>query len=156
MIVRRLGLALALGWACSAPVQATPLAAANLGRMEHAAAAGDARAQFDLGRLYRNGIGVVRDSARSHALIRSAAQQHNPAAMFILSNMLIEGEGTPRDLAEARKWLEAAAELEYPEALLQLSLNFQDGAMGYEPDQARAAQLMREAAHAMKHRAHRD
>jgi uncharacterized protein len=106
---------------------------------------------FDMGRMYRHGTGVGRDSARAFGLIRQAAGGGDPAAMFTLSNMLEAGEGTPRDRAAARQWLEAAAEHDCPEALQQLALNLQDGAMGYEVDLARSQQLMREAAHAIKH-----
>jgi uncharacterized protein len=108
---------------------------------------------FDLGRVYRHGTGVERDSARAFRLIGQAAADGDAAAMFTLSNMLEAGEGTLRDRVAARKWLEAAAELECPEALQQLALNLQDGLMGYAPDRARSAQLMREAAHALQHRA---
>jgi TPR repeat protein len=113
-----------------------------------------ADAQFDLGRRYRNGDGVVRDAGRGFVLIEHAARSGHVPAMFILSNMLAEGEGVARDAAQARRWLEAAAEQEYPEALQQLALNLRDGSMGFAPDEVRSAQLLRAAAHAMKHRAH--
>jgi uncharacterized protein len=119
-----------------------------------AIAAQAAPSMFDLGRMYRHGTGVERDSARAFRLIGQAAGDGDAAAMFTLSNMLEAGEGALRDRAAARKWLEAAAELECPEALQQLALNLQDGLMGYAPDRARSAQLMREAAHALQHRAH--
>ena len=108
---------------------------------------------FDLGRRYRNGIGVERDSARGFALIDKAARAGHAAAMFILSVMLAAGEGAPKDGAAARRWLEAAAELELPEAMQQLAMNLRQGAPGFEHDEARADQLMNEVAHAMKHRA---
>ena len=73
-----------------------------------------------------------------------AASRGMPEAMFVLANMLLDGQGGPRDEAAARRWLEAAAELDYPEAWQQLAL--------LEPDPARAAQLMRRAAHALGHR----
>jgi TPR repeat protein len=107
---------------------------------------------FDLGRRYRHGDGVPRDSVRAFGLIERAAGRGEAAAMFTLSNMLQAGEGTAIDRAASRKWLEAAAERECPEALQQLALNLQDGAMGYEVDRARSAQLLREAAHALQHR----
>jgi TPR repeat protein len=109
------------------------------------------RSAFDAGRMYRHGDGVTRDSARAFALIEQAGRQGDCAAMFTLSNMLEAGEGTRRDRAAAHKWLEAAAELECPQALQQLALYLQDGLMGYEADRVRAAQLMRLAAHAVKH-----
>ena len=109
------------------------------------------RSAFDAGRMYRHGDGVPRDSVRAFALIEQAGRQGDCAAMFTLSNMLEAGEGTRRDRAAAHKWLEAAAELECPQALQQLALYLQDGLMGYEADRVRAAQLMRMAAHAVKH-----
>ncbi len=117
-------------------------------------AAAQIEANFDLGRMYRHGAGVAQDSARAYALIDSAARAGHPPAMFIVSTMLAQGEGTPKDTARARRWLEAAADVEYPEALQQLAMNFREGAPGYERDEERAAQLLRELAHAMKHRAH--
>lgn len=105
---------------------------------------GDAAAAYRLGLMYRNGMGTVRDSAKAVQWLEVAARKNVPAAMFILSNMLAAGEGVAADEQAARAWLEAAAELEYPEALQQLALS--------EPDPERAAQLMNEAAHAMKHR----
>ena len=119
-----------------------------------AAATPSPQAQFELGRSYRHGAGVHADAARAVALIRAAALRGHAPAMFTLSNMLVEGEGAARDLAQARHWLEAAAALDYPEALQQLALNTQGGVMGYERDEARSAQLMRQAAHALRHRAH--
>ena len=118
------------------------------------AAAASPQTQFELGRAYRNGTRVPVDAARAAALIRDAAAANYAPAMFTLSNMLAEGEGTARDPIEARRWLEAAAALDYPEALQQLALNLKDGAAGYERDAARSAQLMRQAAHALRHRAH--
>lgn len=117
-----------------------------------ALANGPSQAHFDLGRHYRHG--PQQDSARAFGLIEQAASSGHAAAMFILSGMLLQGEGRPADPVAARRWLERAAELENPEALQQLAMNLQQGAGGYERDEARAAQLMRQVAHALTHRAH--
>lgn len=109
--------------------------------MQHSAAA-----QFALGLKHRNGIGMPPDSATAHKLVRKAAEAGYPAAMFTLSYMLAQGEGAPPDVAASQRWLRAAADLDYPEALQHLALQ--------EPDPVKAAQLMRAAAHALKHRAH--
>jgi len=101
---------------------------------------------YRLGLAYRNGDGVARDAALAVRWLGSAAEHGVPAAMFILSHMLAEGEGMPRDAAAARRWLETAAQAEYPEALQEMAMT--------ERDPARAAELLREAAHAMQHRAH--
>lgn len=114
-------------------------------------AAASPRADFELGRKYRNGIGVQRDSVRAIALIEKAAQAGHPAAMFIFSAMLAAGEGSPRDVTAGRRWLEAAAALELPVAMQQLAMNLREGAPGFERDEERATQLMNSVAHAMKH-----
>lgn len=108
------------------------------------ASTGDAGAAYRLGLMVRNGSGGG-DPARAVALLTRAAEGGVPEAMFVLANMLAAGEGTPRDEAQARHWLETAAALEYPEALQQLALT--------EPDPRKAELLMRQAAHAMTHRA---
>jgi TPR repeat protein len=116
-----------------------------------ATAASAAPSLFDEGRMYRHGSGVARDSVRAFDLIERAARQGNAAAMFTLSNMLEAGEGAPVNRAAAKQYLEAAAELENPAALQQLALHLQDGTMGYAPDPARSALLLRQAAHALSH-----
>lgn len=136
-MMRRLLVALAL-CGCAALAQAAP----------------QGQAAFDLGRAYRHGAGVERDSARAFSLVGEAARAGHPAAMFILSAMLGTGEGTRRDDAAARTWLEAAAALDHPEAMQQLAMNLKDGISGFERDERRAAQLMAQVAHALKHRAH--
>jgi TPR repeat protein len=97
------------------------------------------------GLAWRNGDGRPVDKAAALRLLENAAERGLPQAMFTLSHMLAEGEGTKPDPAGARRWLEAAAQLEYPEALQEMAMN--------EADPQRAAELMREAAHALQHRA---
>lgn len=109
-------------------------------------------AAFEQARMYRNGAGVARDSVRALSHMRSAARGGHPAAMFLLSNMLAAGEGAERDEAGARHWLQEAAQRDHAEALQQLALHIQDGTLGFDRDQARAAQLMRAAQHALTHR----
>lgn len=109
------------------------------------AGVGDAKAAYRLGLMVRNGEGMPADPARAAALLTEAARGGVPAAMFVLANMLAAGEGGPRDETAARRWLETAAALDYPEALQQLALT--------EPDPRKAELLMRQAAHAMTHRA---
>jgi TPR repeat protein len=114
-------------------------------QLRQQAEGGDAEAAYRLGLMYRNGSGVAQDKGRAAYWVDLAAQRRMATAMFTLSNMLDEGEGVTMDKAAARRWLEAAAELEYPEALQQLALT--------ETDPARAALLMKQAAHAMMHSA---
>ncbi|MES2899158.1 MAG: tetratricopeptide repeat protein [Pseudomonadota bacterium] len=138
--------------ACATLAHGAPLSSGDVTQLQRKTDEGDARAAFYLGRMYRNGIGVPADARRAFELIEMAALKRHAPAMFILSNMLAAGEGCVADEQRARSWLEAAAELDHPEALQQLGLTLNIGAMGYPVDQVRAAQLLRNAAHAMKHR----
>jgi TPR repeat protein len=130
---------------------AAMLAGAGAGAAAGASSADAAvHADYRRGLAYRNGSdGLPRDATRAVAALTAAAEGGVPAAMFILSHMLAEGEGAARDPVAARRWLEAAAQAEYPEALQELAMQ----AMS-ERDPARADALLREAAHAMQHRAH--
>ena len=94
--------------------------------------------------MYRNGTGVAVDKARAARLFARAARAGDADAAFTLANMLRDGEGVPRDQAAAQRWLRLAADGESPEALQQLGME--------ETDPARAAQLFKEAAHALSHR----
>ena len=95
-------------------------------------------------RRYRNGTGVAVDKARAARLFQQAAEAGDADAAFTLANMLRDGEGVPQDRVAAQRLLQRAADGESPEALQELAMA--------EPDPARAAQLMKQSAHALTHR----
>jgi TPR repeat protein len=95
-------------------------------------------------RNYRNGTGVAVDKACAVRLFQLAAEAGDADAAFTLANMLRDGEGVPQDRVAAQRWLQRAADGESPEALQELAMA--------EPDPARAAQLMKQSAHALTHR----
>ena len=103
-------------------------------------------AAYQRGLKLRNGVGTPADAAAARGSFELAAASGVPAAMFTLAQMLAAGEGGARDEAAARRWIARAAQLEYPEALQEQAMK--------ERDPQRAAALMREAAHALQHRAH--
>ena len=72
------------------------------------AEAGQAEAQFDLGVLYAQGLGVLRDLNEAASWYRKAADQGNAEAQFALGQMYARGWGVPRDLADAIRWFEMA------------------------------------------------
>lgn len=117
-----------------------------------AAKSGDPAAAYYLGLMYRNGMGVARDSRTAARWLEFAANRQVPAAMFVLANLLLVGEGVARDELAARRWIEKAADLEYPEAVMAMALGLRDGSMGFERNEALAEVQMREAAHALRHR----
>ena len=73
-----------------------------------AAEAGQAEAQFDLGVLYAQGLGVLRDLGAAESWYRKSAAQGNAEAEFALGQMYAHGWGIPRDTADAVRWLELA------------------------------------------------
>lgn len=118
-----------------------------------AASGGNGAASYYLALMHRNGMGTARDSALAARHMQAAAKTGIPAAMFLLSNMLYAGEGLPKDEAAAREWLKAAAAQDHPEAMQRMAMAVGEGAMGFARDEQRAAVLMNDMAHAMKHRA---
>ncbi len=73
-----------------------------------AADAGHAEAQFDLGVLYAQGLGVRRDLTEAAFWYRKSAEQGNAEAEFALGQMYSRGWGAPRDTVDAMRWLQMA------------------------------------------------
>ena len=85
-----------------------------IGLFDTAANAGNTRAQYLLGLIYLNGVGVAADPARARALLRSAAEHGHGAAAYVLAGEL--ARDTPPDPAAVRQWLDRAAALGYARA----------------------------------------
>ena len=77
-----------------------------------AAEAGQAEAEFDLGLLYAQGLGVRRDLSEAMRLYRSAAEKGNAQAQFALGQIYLRGWGTPRDEVDAIRWIMMANSVE--------------------------------------------
>ena len=73
-----------------------------------AAESGKAEAQFDLGLLYAQGLGVRRDLTEAARWYRASADQGNAEAEFALGQMYSRGWGVPRDEVDALRWLQMA------------------------------------------------
>ena len=73
-----------------------------------AAEQGDAKAQFNLGRMYYTGKGVPQDEAQAVQWLRKAAEQGEANAQFILGSMYAKGRGVPQNMAIAKKWFSRA------------------------------------------------
>lgn len=108
-------LGLTLG-GCSQPGYRDGLHAYEAGEYERAAEiwrplarSGHMRAQNQLGNLYRGGLGVPRDPARSFRWMRRAARQGHAPSQFVLGHMLDAGMGVERDPERAFKWYRLAA-----------------------------------------------
>lgn len=76
---------------------------------KQAADAGQAEAQFDIGVLYAQGLGVARDLTEAARWYQRAADQGNLEAEFALGQMYSRGWGVPRDEQDAMRWFELAS-----------------------------------------------
>jgi TPR repeat protein len=88
------------------------------------AQAGDAIAQFELGRHYEDGKGVAQDDAKAVEWFRKAAEQGNPQGQNSLGVMYAEGRGVERNKQEAVRWYRAAAEHGLPEGFYNLAISY--------------------------------
>lgn len=82
----------------------------NFDVLKMAAEAGEAKAQFELGKKYNNGDGVAQDNAEAAKWYRKAAEQGHVGSQYNLALIYSEGEGVAKDCAEAAKWWRKAAE----------------------------------------------
>jgi len=73
------------------------------------AEAGDAEAQFNLGVLYKNGLGVQQDYDEALKWYRKAAEQGYAIAQTNLGFMYDQGFGLPQNYTKAVMWYRKAA-----------------------------------------------
>jgi TPR repeat protein len=83
--------------------------------------AGDARAQFMMGTIYEQGLGVSKDLATAAAWYRRAADGGNASAQYNLGVFYQFGKGVAKDPAEAARMLHMAAEQGHGRAQNNLS-----------------------------------
>lgn len=83
---------------------------------------GDANAEYNLGLMHRDGLGVPQDYGETVKWYRSAAEQGHTMAQYNLGVMYSKGPGVPLDYVEAVKWLRLAAE--QGDARAQTNLGF--------------------------------
>ena len=71
---------------------------------------GNAVAQFSLGAMFQNGLGVSQNYMEAVKWYQKSAMGNHPDGQYLLGLALKEGSGVPRDRIEAFKWLQLAAE----------------------------------------------
>ena len=91
-------------------------------RVFHALAdTGDVRAQFMMGTIYEQGLGVSKDLATAARWYRRAADGGVASAQYNLGIFYQFGKGVQQDSAEAARWLRMAAEQGHGRAQNNLS-----------------------------------
>ena len=83
--------------------------ATALSEFQRLAEQGNAVAQYNLGVMYANGMGVPRDAEKAADWFHDAASGGDARAQYNLGNLYADGQGVPRDLPRAAHWYAKAA-----------------------------------------------
>jgi TPR repeat protein len=119
--------------------------AAALKEWRPLAEASDASAQFNLGIMYDNGLGVPQDDAEADKWYRLAADQGHATAQYNLGVMYHQGDGVQQDKAEAVRWYRLAADQGVADAQFNLGVMYRDG-LGVTQDYVEATRWFLSAA----------
>lgn len=95
-----------------------------------AALGGVANAQYNLGVLYHQGLGVEKNMDTAIGWYKAAAGQGHPEAAYNLGIAYIEGVGMQYSPQQAARYFERAAESGIPEAAYNLGLIHENGLLG--------------------------
>jgi uncharacterized protein len=106
---------------------------------------GNAEAQFYLGIMYTDGLGVQRDDAAAVSWYRKAADQGRADSQYNLGFIYSNGRGVPQDYAAAASWYRKAADRGLDVAQASLGFMYHNG-LGVPQDYAAAATWARKAA----------
>ena len=91
---------------------------------------GDAAAQYNVGVIYYNGLGVDRNFVEALRWYRMSGEQQYSLSEFRLGDMYFWGQGMTRDAVSARRWYRRAAEQGHLSAQLKLATMYLDGLGG--------------------------
>jgi TPR repeat protein len=69
---------------------------------------GDPNAQFNLARLYLDGLGLEKDPRQAARWLNLAAEKGHSPAQALLGQLLVNGDGVPMQRARGLMWLELA------------------------------------------------
>jgi hypothetical protein len=101
--------------------------ATALKEWEPLAEQGDSDAQYNLGRMYDHGKGVLQNYTTAIKWYSAAAEQGNADANFEMGRMYHNGKGVSKDYIAASKWYKAAAEQGHAVAQNNLGLLYNEG-----------------------------
>ena len=96
-------------------------AANELEGLNAKAAAGDANAQFELGKIYEIGQKTERNVEEAFKWYLKAAQQGHAESQFKVGKCFFHGYGTDLDQNVGVQWFQVAAEKDHSQAIFQLA-----------------------------------
>ena len=102
-------------------------AATDIEKLRLQAEAGDANAQFELGRAYQDGTGIQQNDELAVDWYRKSAERDYAKAQNSLGVMYARGLGVNQDKAEALRWYKKAAKQGLPEACFNIAISYYNG-----------------------------
>jgi hypothetical protein len=105
---------------------------------ERLAQAGNPDAQFYLGRMAAQGLGVAADAGAAVSWYRLAAEQGHTEAQAVLGSHYFRGHGVTQSYPEAARWSRLAADKGHGGAAYNLAKLYRKGGGGLEADPAEA------------------
>lgn len=109
------------------------------------AKSGDAEAQYNVGVIYSDGLGVPKDDAEAAKWYAPSAEAGNASAQCNLGNLYRNGSGVPKDLDKALMWLRKAVDQGDATAQFNLATMLESGE-GVTADPKEAVRLYQLAA----------
>lgn len=104
------------------------------------------KAQYNVGLIYANGLGVTKDVAEAQKWYEKAAKQGNAAAQYNLAQLYqASGSTNPHAYKKAKYWYEKAVENGLKEAYTNLGALYAEG-IGVEKDVVKALTLFEKGA----------
>ena len=94
---------------------------------EQAAQQGNAEAQYNLGYIYYNGLGVAQNYQKAIYYTEQAAQQGHSGAQYNLGYIYYKGLGVEQNYQKAKEYYEQAAQQGHPEAQYNLGYIYYNG-----------------------------
>ena len=103
---------------------------------------GNADAQYDLARLYLNGVGTARDTRYGTRWLGLAAQKGQHQAQALLGQMLFNGDQLPKQSARGLMWLTLARDSAAPDEVWINDSYTKAIAKASDDDRAMAVQML--------------
>ena len=94
---------------------------------------GHSSAQYFLGILFKNGMGVKVNLEKAGFWFRESARQGDPGAQYFLADFLYAGKGMPQNKTLAAFWYMMSAEQDYPDSQFMIGKMYASG-IGIQKD----------------------
>ena len=130
------------------PFELPPEAVGPL-ELREAAAAGDMRAQFEIGAIFSEGRAIGQDFLEAAKWYERAAAQGFAPAQYRLGNLYEAGQGVEKDLDMARLWYQRSAEGGNRMAMHNLAALHAGGELGSQDFETAAEWFTKAATHGM-------